>query len=93
MNILILGAGGIGGYFGAHLIRAGANVTYLVRDQRKALIDAQGLCVETPQGAFVVLPRTVTAQDVQPEYYLIILAPKSYDPQSSVSCCRASMTH
>ena len=42
MNILILGAGGIGGYFGAHLIRAGANVTYLVRDQRKALINEIG---------------------------------------------------
>lgn len=79
MNILILGAGGIGGYFGAHLIRTGANVTYLLRDQRKALIDAQGLRVETPQGAFVVQPRTITAQDVQPEYDLIILAPKSYD--------------
>ena len=38
-NILILGAGGIGGYFGAHLIRAGANVTYLLREQRKARIE------------------------------------------------------
>jgi 2-dehydropantoate 2-reductase len=73
---LILGAGGIGGYFGAHLIRAVADVTYLLRDQRKALIDAQGLRVETPQGAFVVQPRTVTAQDVQPKYDLILLAPK-----------------
>ena len=79
MNILILGAGGIGGYFGAHLIRAGANVTYLLREQRKALIDAQGLRVENPQGAFVVQPRTITAKDVQPEYDLILLAPKSYD--------------
>jgi 2-dehydropantoate 2-reductase len=68
MNILILGAGGIGGYFGAHLIRAGASVTYLLRDKRKARIDTQGLRVETPQGAFVVRPRTITAKDVQPEY-------------------------
>ena len=79
MNILILGAGGIGGYFGAHLIQAGANVTYLLRDKRKALIDAQGLRVESPRGAFVVQPRTITAQDAQPEYDLILLAPKSYD--------------
>lgn len=79
MKILILGAGGIGGYFGAHLMRAGADITYLVRDKRKALIDAQGLRVETPQGAFVVQPRTVTADNIQPDYDLIILAPKSYD--------------
>lgn len=79
MKILILGAGGIGGYFGAHLIRAGADITYLVRDKRKALIGTHGLQVETPQGAFVVQPRTVTAENIQPDYELIILAPKSYD--------------
>lgn len=91
MNILILGAGGIGGYFGAHLIRAGANVTYLVRDQRKALIDAQGLRVETPQGAFVVRPRTVTAQDVQPKYDLILLAPKSYDLHDALQSLKGAL--
>ncbi len=91
MNILILGAGGIGGYFGAHLIRAGANVTYLVRDQRRALIDAQGLRVETPQGAFVVQPRTVTAQDVQPKYDLILLAPKSYDLHDALQSLKGAL--
>lgn len=91
MNILILGAGGIGGYFGAHLIRAGANVTYLVRDQRKALIDAQGLRVETPQGAFVVQPRTITAQHIQPEYDLIILAPKSYDLDDALQSLKGAL--
>ncbi|MDM7950669.1 ketopantoate reductase family protein [Hydrogenophaga sp.] len=91
MKILILGAGGIGGYFGAHLIRAGANVTYLVRDKRKALIDAQGLRVETPQGAFVVQPQTVTAQDIQPEYDLILLAPKSYDLDDALHSLKGAL--
>lgn len=91
MNILILGAGGIGGYFGAHLIRAGANVTYLLREQRKALIDAQGLRVETPQGAFVVQPRTITAKDVQPEYDLILLAPKSYDLDDALRSLKGAL--
>ncbi len=91
MNILILGAGGIGGYFGAHLIRAGANVTYLLREQRKARIDAQGLRVETPQGAFVVQPRTLTAQEVQPEYDLILLAPKSYDLDDAVQSLKGAL--
>ncbi|MGH8728410.1 MAG: 2-dehydropantoate 2-reductase N-terminal domain-containing protein [Burkholderiales bacterium] len=34
MRILILGAGAIGGYFGARLHEAGGNVTFLVRDAR-----------------------------------------------------------
>ena len=33
MKILILGAGAIGGFFGAHLIKSGANVTFLVREK------------------------------------------------------------
>lgn len=91
MNILILGAGGIGGYFGAHLIQTGANVTYLLREQRKALIVAQGLRVETPQGPFLVQPRTITAQDIQPEYDLILLAPKSYDLDNALLSLKGAL--
>ena len=32
MKILIVGAGGVGGYFGARLINAGADVTFLLRE-------------------------------------------------------------
>jgi len=79
MKILILGAGGVGGYFGAHLLRSGADVTFLVRERRKALIEANGLQIETPRGAFSVRPKLLCANEVKPEYDLIILAPKSYD--------------
>jgi len=85
MKILILGAGGIGGYFGAHLLRSGADVTFLVREKRKALIDAQGLRIETPRGEFSVQPVTVTAATVTPIYDLIILAPKSYDLEDGLA--------
>jgi len=84
MKILILGAGGIGGYFGAHLVRAGADITYLVRANRKALIDANGLSIETPRGNFIVHPSTVTADTVKAEYDLILLAPKSYDLEGAL---------
>ncbi|UCV05562.1 ketopantoate reductase family protein [Dechloromonas denitrificans] len=79
MKILILGAGGIGGYFGAQLLRSGADVTFLLRDKRQALIASEGLRIETPHGNFTVQPPTVTAASVTPIYDLIILAPKSYD--------------
>jgi ketopantoate reductase len=36
MNILVLGAGAMGGYYGARLLRAGADVTFLVRPSREA---------------------------------------------------------
>ncbi len=85
MRILILGAGGIGGYFGAQLLRSGADVTFLVRDKRQALIQAEGLRIETPYENFTVQPSTVTAASVTPIYDLIILAPKSYDLEDALA--------
>ena len=34
MKILILGAGGVGGYFGGRMVEAGSDVTFLVRPNR-----------------------------------------------------------
>jgi 2-dehydropantoate 2-reductase len=36
MRILVLGAGALGGYFGAKLLQGGANVEFLVRSARAA---------------------------------------------------------
>ena len=38
MKILVLGIGGIGGFFGGYLQDSGADVTFLVRPKRKELI-------------------------------------------------------
>ena len=35
MKILIIGAGGVGGYFGAQMARAGIDVSFLVRGAHK----------------------------------------------------------
>mgnify|MGYP003340991230 FL=1 len=79
MKVVVLGAGGIGGYFGAQLLKVGADITYLLRPVRKKQIDEHGLTVETPSGSFTVHPKTVTAESVKPDYDLIVLTPKSYD--------------
>ncbi len=85
MKILIVGAGGVGGYFGAKLIEAGADVTFLLREKRHKLISENGLTIETPDGTFTVHPATVTADRLTPDYDLIVLAPKSYDLADSLA--------
>ena len=45
MRILVLGAGGTGGYFGGRLAEAGVDVTFLVRPARAAQLDAEGLVI------------------------------------------------
>ena len=43
MKILILGAGGTGGYFGGRLHESGADVTFLLREKRAQQIAQNGL--------------------------------------------------
>lgn len=85
MKMLFLGAGGVGGYFGARLIENGADVTFLVRPARKASIAAQGLRIESPFGDATLHPRCVTADELAPEYDLVILAPKAYDLDDAIA--------
>jgi len=85
MKILIVGAGGIGGFFGAKLHQSGADVTFLLREQRHQLIQKQGLTVETPGGSFTIQPRIILADQLLPIYDLIVLACKAYDLSNALS--------
>lgn len=50
MHFTIIGAGSVGGYFGARLQQAGNSVTFLVRERRKRVLLEQGLVVRSPLG-------------------------------------------
>ncbi len=80
MRILIVGAGAVGGYFGARLAQAGRDVTFLVRPKRAEQIQVQGLRILSPKyGDFTVRPRTITAAQILSPYDIIFLSVKSYD--------------
>lgn len=78
MRILILGAGAIGGYLGARLAQAGANVTHLVRPQHVESLRAHGLQVESPLGNVQITPQLVTLGQQLPSCDLVMLACKAY---------------
>jgi len=84
MKILVLGAGGIGGYFGVRLHEAGGDVGFLVRPARAALLQEKGLQVSSPRGDAHVFPRIVT--DIEPgdQYDVIFLSCKAYDLASAL---------
>jgi len=50
MHILIMGAGGVGGYFGARFLEAGHQVTFVARGRHKAAIERDGLSVLSELG-------------------------------------------
>jgi 2-dehydropantoate 2-reductase len=56
MKIAIIGAGGVGGFFGARLQQAGADVHFVARGAHLAAMRADGLTIESPLGD-IHLPR------------------------------------
>lgn len=82
MRILVVGAGGVGGYFGGRLVEAGRDVTFLVRPARAARLAASGLAIRSPAGdADLSPPSTVQAEQLagRGPYDLAILSCKAYD--------------
>lgn len=53
MRIAIFGTGGAGGYFGAHLARAGEEVIFIARGEHLKAIREEGLKIETPAGEII----------------------------------------
>jgi 2-dehydropantoate 2-reductase len=85
VRILIVGAGAIGGYFGARLIAAGRDVTFLVRARRADQLRRDGLVVTSPLGDLHLPTPALTAAETLKEFYdLIIVSSKSYDLENSI---------
>jgi 2-dehydropantoate 2-reductase len=78
MRVLVIGAGALGGYFGACLARAGRDVTFLVRQRRAEQLAQDGLRVISPHGDFTVAVTTVLAGDLREPFDVILVGTKSY---------------
>lgn len=89
MRILVLGAGGIGGYFGGRLAAAGVDVRFLVRPKRAEQIADTGLVIKSPLGDLVTHVHIVT--DAPPNVDVVLLACKAYDLDSAMNAIAPSI--
>jgi 2-dehydropantoate 2-reductase len=85
MRILILGAGAIGGYYGARLLQAGADVSFAVRPRRREALARDGLVLHSSLGGFAAPVRTVDASTIDGHYDAIVLACKGYDLAAAIA--------
>src|SRR5438874_4074258 len=60
MRIAVVGAGGVGGGFGAALAEAGADVTFIARGAHLAAMKSAGLKVQGPRGDTHLVPTRAT---------------------------------
>jgi 2-dehydropantoate 2-reductase len=88
MRIAVIGAGAVGGYYGAMLARAGHEVTLIARGAHLAAIRERGLTVRAARGEFTVRPgASDSASEVSP-VELVLLAVKTYDNHSALPMLR-----
>ncbi|TWB04764.1 2-dehydropantoate 2-reductase [Bradyrhizobium stylosanthis] len=78
MRVLVIGAGALGGYYGACLVRAGRDVTFLVRPARAGQLQRNGLQVASPHGDFAVEPKLVVAGDLREPFDVVLVGVKAY---------------
>lgn len=78
-HILVVGAGSVGGYFGAHLAKHHPKVSFLLRPKTLAAVQQHGLRVRSASGNMTVHPQAAADPKQLPTPDLIILAVKAYD--------------
>jgi len=78
MRFVIVGAGGIGAYFGGELARAGHQVTLFARGAHLDTVRTHGLTVRTPDGEFVARVGATNDPNELPDADVVIVAVKSY---------------
>ncbi|MDQ7094301.1 ketopantoate reductase family protein [Desulfosporosinus sp. PR] len=78
MNITVIGAGAVGGYFGGRLAEAGHNLTFLVRENRAKQLADSGLVIKSPHGDLALTPHIVQNPQEIKTCDLIILSTKNY---------------
>lgn len=88
MRILVLGAGALGGYYGARLLEAGADVRFAVRPGRAAQLARDGLAVHSPLGNIARPVQTVPAGQVAQSghaFDLVLLTCKAFDLDDAIA--------
>ncbi len=89
MRVLVVGAGGVGGFFGAKLARAGESVVFLARGEHLAAIRREGLRVRsTLEGESSVRVEALDTVAGLPAVDMVLFCVKSFDTEAAAAAIR-----
>ena len=84
MRIAVVGAGGVGGGFGAALAKAGADVSFLARGAHLAAMKSAGLKVVGPRGDIHLVPTRATDDPAEiGKVDIVLFCVKLWDVESA----------
>ena len=89
MRIVIMGAGGIGGYFGARLAAAGNDVAFIARGAHLAAMRANGLVVRSTRGDLHLTDITATDDpNTLARADLVLIGVKLWDTEAAATAVK-----
>jgi 2-dehydropantoate 2-reductase len=92
MRIVVMGAGGTGGYFGGKLARAGENVTFVARGAHREAIERHGLRVRSAvEGDWIVRAPAVERLEGLPPADIVLFCVKSFDTEAAAEVIRPAV--
>ncbi len=84
MKIAVIGAGGVGGFYGGLLAKSGEEVAFLGRGEHLNAIKDRGLTVKSPMGEFLVRPKASDSPNQLGPVDLVVFAVKTYDTEKAL---------
>jgi 2-dehydropantoate 2-reductase len=79
-QVLVVGAGSVGGFFGAHLAQHyQGRIAFLLRPRTLEAVRRHGLIIRSANGTLTVHPQAASTPGELPKPDLIVLAMKAYD--------------
>ncbi|WP_366553527.1 ketopantoate reductase family protein [Aquibaculum sediminis] len=84
MRILVVGAGAVGGYFGARLVAGGADVTFAVRSGTEAVLRESGLRVHSPLGDLHLQEPRLLDRESDAPFDLVLICTKLRDLEGGI---------
>lgn len=88
MRIAAIGAGGVGGYFGARLQQGGHEVSFLARGRHLAAIRKEGLALKSPYGDATLKVKAFERPDEIGPVDVVMFAVKLWDTEAAAESIR-----
>jgi len=89
MKILVMGTGGVGGYYGGLLAQEGNEVTFISRGAHLYAIRHEGLKVKSVHGDFTIFPANATEDPAKAEPVdLVLFCVKTYNTDEAAEAIR-----
>jgi len=86
----VVGAGGVGGYFGARLVQAGEEVVFVARGAQLAALRSRGLSIESPRGNASLGPQRASSDPAElGRVDAVLLCVKTWQVADTVPALRA----